>query len=336
MPESCIMCSAVASTRLQILYCDACQPAMYCSKALSEEGLEAAAQANLQASQQGDGDIQVRHEQHTSLSVNLKEVIERNEGSLTEDTKRFFKLFEESTFEGSRAAAQKMKKIAKRQTKRNQKFLFLHSFCVLVRCSVSDMLLWPSSPLLVMLQFVDPNVLFGEDETRVTSLHYLADLADPFDYSTHENQLILAKQLIDHGANVNAVSIPHGMTPLHYACFSCNVINLDFVELLLEKDANPNAQDQQGMTPLMSTTRFAPGAAKFLLNWPTTDVNITTRSGASFLTMVRSTITALSYKVALPDNPGQIQDEFQLQQWRAIEDILVERGAAGTGLTTLE
>jgi hypothetical protein len=58
-----------------------------------------------------------------------------------------------------------------------------------------------------MLQFVDPNVLTGDEdaplregEERVTPLHMLADLADPFDYSTHENQLILAKPLIEYGA----------------------------------------------------------------------------------------------------------------------------------------
>jgi hypothetical protein len=64
----------------------------------------------------------------------------------------------------------------------------------------------------VFLQFVDPNV-FSEDEdapvlkgeVRVTPLHDLADLVDPSDYSTHENQLVLAKQLIEHGADVNAV-----------------------------------------------------------------------------------------------------------------------------------
>jgi hypothetical protein len=49
-----------------------------------------------------------------------------------------------------------------------------------------------------MLQFVDPNVLSGDDdvpmegETRETLLQYLAYLVDPFDYSAHENQLILA------------------------------------------------------------------------------------------------------------------------------------------------
>jgi hypothetical protein len=34
-------------------------------------------------------------------------------------------------------------------------------------------------------------------------LHLLANLVDPFDYSTHENQLILAKQLIERGTKVN-------------------------------------------------------------------------------------------------------------------------------------
>jgi ankyrin repeat protein len=48
------------------------------------------------------------------------------------------------------------------------------------------------------------------------------------------NQLILAKQLVEHGANVNAVET-HGKTPLHRACYSGNVTNLDFVEYLLEE-----------------------------------------------------------------------------------------------------
>jgi hypothetical protein len=220
-----------------------------------------------------------------------------------------------------------MKKIAKRQTKSNQKNLLLHSLYFLAH-SDSEMLLWPNSPLLVLLKFVDPNVLY-EGALRVTPLYYLVDLACPSDYSTHETQLILAKQLIQHGANVNAVSIPHGLTSLHYACFSSTVTNLDFVEYLLEAGADPNAQDHWGMTPLMCTTRNAPGAAKFLLNWPTTDVNITTRSGESFLARARAAVKYFSDNVALPDNPEQVQQhQFLLQQWRVIEDMLVKRGAA--------
>jgi ankyrin repeat protein len=62
----------------------------------------------------------------------------------------------------------------------------------------------------------------------------LADLADPFDYSTR-SQLILAKQLIKHGANVNAVTSPQGETPLQKACHAGNVTNLDFLKLLLKR-----------------------------------------------------------------------------------------------------
>jgi hypothetical protein len=47
---------------------------------------------------------------------------------------------------------------------------------------------------------------------------------------------------------------------LHNACFAGVVTNLDFVEFLLE-GADPNAQAYMGVTPLMLTTPYAPGAA---------------------------------------------------------------------------
>jgi hypothetical protein len=85
----------------------------------------------------------------------------------------------------------------------------------------------------------------------------------------------------------------------------------------------------------MWTTPDAPSAAKFLLNWPSTDANITGRSGLSFIARVRLTITDLSDQIVQPDNPNQIRDEFLLQQWRRIEEMLVERGAHETGITAL-
>jgi ankyrin repeat protein len=247
-----------------------------------------------------------------------------------EDGKRFFKLFQESTKDESRAAAREMQKIAKRQTKQNQEFLLFHSLRFLARSKL-EMLSWPNSPLLVILQVVDPNILSGEG----TPLHQLAFLADPFDYSTHKKQLILANQLIEHGVNVNAVA-SSGQTPLHSACYGGLVTNLDFVEFLLEKGADPNAQDCRGLTPLMCTPKLAPSAATFLLNWPTTDANITNRSGESFLARVRQAVKFFSVTVARPDNSEQVQHQFLLQQWIAIEEMLVKRGAVDTGITTLE
>jgi hypothetical protein len=283
--------------------------------------------------------MQMRDDDRMSLAIKLK--FERGAQRLGEDGKRFFKLFEESTHEGSRAAALEMREIARRQIKHNQRFMLFHSLRFLAH-SDSEMLLWPNSPLLALLQFVDPNVLSGnedaplqEGETRQTPLHHVSNLADPFDYSTHGNQLILAKQLIEHGANVHAVSNPRGETPLHSACYGGVVTNLDFVELLLEAGADPNSQDHQGLTPLMRTMKLAPGAAKFLLNWSTTDVNITTQSGESFLVRLQTHITTFSNLIARC--PGStVEDKFMLQQWRDVEEMLVERSAADTGMTAIE
>jgi hypothetical protein len=202
------------------------------------------------------------------------------------------------------------------------------------------MLLWPNSPLLVLLQFVDPSVMSGNGEIRFTPLHKLACLADATssDYSTQVNQLTLGRQLIEHGANVNTCACPGGDTPLHSACHSSSTTNLDFIELLLKNGADPNAQkDSRGPTPLMRTIMFAPGAAKFLLEWPTTNVNITAKSGASFHGWVRDTVEHFSDQVLLTDSPDRVKHQFLLQQqWRGIEEMLVEREAVDTGITAVE
>jgi ankyrin repeat protein len=98
------------------------------------------------------------------------------------------------------------------------------------------------------------------------------------------------------------------------------VTNLDFIELLLKNGADPNAQDRRELTPLMYTVPDAPGAAKFLLNWPTTDA---TRSGVSFLAVVRDTITKYSDKIARSDNPDRVKHQLLLRQWRNIKEMLV-------------
>jgi hypothetical protein len=334
MFRSCITCRGVASPDIQLYYCAQCQSAVYCSKSCMKVDWKEKHKQICKLLNVGHGDMQVRTDEHESQLISLKEGFERGERSLPEDMKQFFTLFQDSTFEGSRAAARNMNKISQRQTKRSQEFLLLHSLYLLIHSDLK-MLSWPNSPLLVMLQFVDPNVLFGNEEKSITLLHYLAYMAAPSDYSTHEKQLILAKQVIEHGANVNAVSSPLGRTPLHNACYGQVVTNLDFVEYLLEAGADPNAQDHMGQTPLICTTPDAPGAAKYLLNWPTTDANVTSRSGASFLARVRSLISDLSDQIVLiHDDPDRVQHQFTIQQWRDIVELLVERGAADTGITT--
>jgi hypothetical protein len=73
-----------------------------------------------------------------------------------------------------------------------------------------------------------------------------------------------------------------------------------------------------------------------LLEWPTTDVSITTSSGASFPAGVRWVVEHFFQLVALTDNPERVINQFLLQQWREIEEMLVERGANDSGITAVE
>jgi ankyrin repeat protein len=114
------------------------------------------------------------------------------------------------------------------------------------------------------------------------------------------------------------------------------VTNLDFVEYLLKEGADPNARDGLGKTPLMEIIPYAPGATKFLLNWPTIDANIPDQSGVSFLAMVSGLVGMDSDNVAHPERPVLVQHEFLVQQWREIEEMLLESGALDTGITTIE
>jgi hypothetical protein len=107
-----------------------------------------------------------------------------------------------------------------------------------------------------MLQFVDPNVLLGDQETRFTPLHDLAYLADPFDYSTHETDS--SKTAYQPWSQCQRCNEPTGRNTVAKG-MPGNVTNLDFLKLLLKR-CNPNSQDYLGQTPLMFSIPLAPDA----------------------------------------------------------------------------
>jgi hypothetical protein len=237
-----------------------CKSVLYCSKICQKQDWKQYKQI-CKFLCVGDGAMQLRSDDHVEGSIANRVLFEEDKHRFDEDGKRFFKLFIESTLEGSQAAAQTMTEIAARQNKYNQDFWLSRSLILLVH-SKANMLLWPSSPLLVLLEIVGleivgPHVLSPGIDS-MTLLHQLARLADPSDYSTHVNELTLGRQLIEHGASVNSVTYPDVKTPLHFACHTGVATNLALIQLILESGADPNAQNKYGATPLPLTCRILP------------------------------------------------------------------------------
>lgn len=75
-----------------------------------------------------------------------------------------------------------------------------------------------------------------------------------------------AIQMLDDGADVNALYEPAGYTPLHYAALKHHGYDTTLTELLLARKADVNAVDKQGATPLIFAARKgAPALVKILL-----------------------------------------------------------------------
>jgi hypothetical protein len=330
-------CCFTCKAHTVVKCCSKCQAVYYCSKSCQKEDWKQHKQI-CQFLNVGDGAVQFQIDDHMVRYAHSQDFFETSERRFDkdEDGKRFFKLFTASTLDGSQAAAREMKKIAARQTKSSQKAMLFHSLSILMRTDPKK-LPWPNSPLRIMLEFVDANVR-REDSgqelaTGPTPLHHLTYEANPKDHTFHRNQVILGRQLFRHGANANLDAYKAGLTPLHQACHSISVTNLDFIQLLLERGANPNAQDVDGMTPVMSAIPMAPGAAKFLLEWSptppsTTDIHIPERTRVTSLGWIHSAMEIFSNRAASHDDPHErVMANFVLQQWREIETMLVEMGS---------
>jgi hypothetical protein len=256
--------------------------------------------------------------------------------TINEDAlEQFFKLFRESRgARGRRTAAQEMKEIACQLGDHEKITWMLLSLSMLVRVEDSARLKWLNSPLLVLLECMDPSIVLPLN--KLTG--WLASLtnpdanpeADAHRFSVH--QLILAEQIFKYGVDLNDEYATQYEKPLNIACTSDMVTNLEFIYLLLQHGADPNALDHQGQTPLTRTIPSAPSAAKVLIEWPTTNVNIVNHVGSSMLAFVRELILNYAEIVDNRENPHEAQDAFLLEQWREVEKMLVEKGASDTSI----
>jgi hypothetical protein len=276
------------------------------------------------------GSMQVKHSEQTarSAATNTYNQCMRLEFNENEDYTQFYKLFNESQPGGRKAAASEMKQIARRLEQHQTDSWLLSILIDLVHADV-DRLTWPNSPLLVLLECRDPTTLLGGRTRHPMLLNSLASIMHPDGQRTcYTNQILLARQIVEYGVDANAAVMPNGTTPLHNACCSAGVTNLEFIDFLLQSGADPNVRNHKGATPLMWTIEWAPSAAKILIEWPATDVNIVDQEGVSVLTLVRKVIETISGAVDKTGNAcRKAEDRFRLQQWLEVEDMLVEKGA---------
>jgi hypothetical protein len=72
----------------------------------------------------------------------------------------------------------------------------------------------------------------------------------PLNYAVSLGNLEVVKIFLNNGADINRAN-DHGVTPLHVAMYSDNPNQFEIAELLLKKEANPNAKNNDSYTPLM-------------------------------------------------------------------------------------
>jgi hypothetical protein len=314
---------------MQLSFCSACKSVSYCSRECQKADWKTH-KSICKELNVGDAK-QIVHANHQEKAEIAKELAEYDLSDCGPGVQRFFGLFSETQGDTDHTdTVRKMQEILHKESRYNQQNILLCSLSILWQLP-SEMLKLPTSPLKVALQCVGPNM---DDGVGATALYYLAMVSDPSKEHTLGNQCILAKQLIKAGANVNAHAQHawNNRTPLLIACSSRNCTNLDFIQLLLDHGANPNAKDNDGATPLHSTVPGAPGAAKFLLTYSDkTDPDILPNDGRSFLALVRSSIEEWKSEARLPDNSNSEIVLFQAKQWEEVEKLLVERGAFDSG-----
>jgi hypothetical protein len=332
---TCQVCERGTAEGLKLSFCKSCRSVSYCSRVCQKTDWKS---HKVICKELNVGDAkQIGSAEHQSNGKKVEEVAKLVLLECDPRARRFYDLFFESKRDTDHSeTVRKMKRILLKESRPNQKAILFNSLYILSQLP-SEMLKLPTSPLKVALQFVDASVMSSlgpnmDDDRGVTPLQCLAGISDPSKEHMLKNQYILAKQLIEAGANVNARAQRglNKITPLHTACWSKNCTNLHFIKLLLDHGANPNAKNSFGATPL--TIGNAPGAAKFLLTYSDkTDPDILMNDGRSFLATVRTGLADGRERARLSHYPQSEILWFQVKQWEEVETLLVGRGAFDSG-----
>lgn len=142
----------------------------------------------------------------------------------------------------------------------------------------------PNSPnensvpaLLVAIQSGSPKsalILATRPDTKIEFANKLGET--PLMLAAINNQLELAKVLIERGADINR----KGWTPLHYAATRGH---RDMMRLLIEHDAYIDSESDNGTTPLMMAAYSAPPLAVKLLLEAGADPTLVNHGNASAL-----------------------------------------------------
>ncbi|WP_339049781.1 ankyrin repeat domain-containing protein [Rickettsiella endosymbiont of Xylota segnis] len=122
----------------------------------------------------------------------------------------------------------------------------------------------------------------------------------------------IAELLIEHGADPNATD-NEGLTPLHNACFYSGI---EISKLLIEKGANVNVADYKGLTPLhKACSRGRTAVAKLLIK-SGANVNATDQGSPLYIAWFfkRNEIVKLLISAVLLENLGKKENPHYIKQ----------------------
>lgn len=111
----------------------------------------------------------------------------------------------------------------------------------------------------------------------------------PLGIAAYKGDLDVAKDLLEHGADVNAMDAQH-WTPLLNALGGYNDDKTDMAKLLIDNGADVNVKDKNGLTPLhyAAMNSFDPGLPSLLVSHGA-DINAKSDDGRTALSIAQKT-----------------------------------------------